>query len=104
MALRPERRAIVEKRRSRPPRPAVSGLERTPGNAVAEFAQLLGLAKPSGNQSRCSRHKMRRRGARPTRCTWTYTTGVISQYRIGMEWSAENVKHKADVIQTQTPI
>jgi S1-C subfamily serine protease len=36
--------------------------------------------------------------------TWTYTTGVISQYRIGFEWAIENIKHKADVIQTQTPI
>jgi hypothetical protein len=40
----------------------------------------------------------------PTGEEWTHTTGVISQYRIGAEWTAENVKHKADVIQTQTPI
>ena len=40
----------------------------------------------------------------PTGQEWTYTTGVISQYRIGAEWTIENVKHKADVIQTQTPI
>jgi Trypsin-like peptidase domain len=40
----------------------------------------------------------------PTGEQWTYTTGVISQYRIGAEWSTDNVKHKADVIQTQTPI
>src|SRR5262249_50005186 len=32
-------------------RPAVSGVERTPGNAVAGFAQLLGPAKPPVNQS-----------------------------------------------------
>jgi S1-C subfamily serine protease len=31
---------------------------------------------------------------------WTYTKGIISQYRIGFEW----LDHKADVIQTQTPI
>jgi hypothetical protein len=31
---------------------------------------------------------------------WTYTKGVISQYRLGFEW----LHHKADVIQTQTPI
>jgi S1-C subfamily serine protease len=31
---------------------------------------------------------------------WTFTKGIISQYRIGFEW----LDHKADVIQTQTPI
>jgi S1-C subfamily serine protease len=37
--------------------------------------------------------------------TWTYTKGIISQYRLGFEWQPKNeVKHKADVIQTQTPI
>jgi len=42
----------------------------------------------------------------PTGEAWTYTTGVISQYRQGYEWHAENdaIKHKADIIQTQTPI
>jgi S1-C subfamily serine protease len=40
----------------------------------------------------------------PRDLTWTYTTGIISQYRIGFEWTIENIKHKADVIQTQTPI
>ena len=38
--------------------------------------------------------------------TWTYTTGIISQYRPAYEWQAKDdpIKHKADVIQTQTPI
>jgi len=40
----------------------------------------------------------------PRELTWTYTTGIISQYRIGYEWTIENIKHKADVVQTQTPI
>jgi len=42
----------------------------------------------------------------PTGEAWTYTAGVISQYRLGYEWTAgpEKSKHKADVIQTQTPI
>jgi len=42
----------------------------------------------------------------PTGEAWTYTKGVISQYRIGYDWAAEGdpVKHKASVIQTQTPI
>jgi S1-C subfamily serine protease len=41
----------------------------------------------------------------PTGEAWTYTTGVISQYRMGYIWSAEDkIKHKADIIQTQTPI
>jgi S1-C subfamily serine protease len=37
---------------------------------------------------------------------WTYTTGVISQYRLGYDWESkdEKIKHHADVIQTQTPI
>jgi S1-C subfamily serine protease len=42
----------------------------------------------------------------PTGEAWTYTTGVISQYRQGYEWKAEGdpIKHRADIIQTQTPI
>jgi S1-C subfamily serine protease len=42
----------------------------------------------------------------PTGQTWSYTTGVISQYRQGYEWQAEAdpIKHKADIIQTQTPV
>jgi S1-C subfamily serine protease len=37
--------------------------------------------------------------------TWTYTKGIISQYRLGFEWQgSDKIKHKADVIQTQTPI
>jgi hypothetical protein len=33
-------------------------------------------------------------------------TGVISQYRLAYDWQAEGdpIKHKADIIQTQTPI
>src|SRR5450759_2044283 len=42
----------------------------------------------------------------PTGEAWTYTTGVISQYRQAYEWQSgeEDIKHKADIIQTQTPI
>jgi Trypsin-like peptidase domain len=41
----------------------------------------------------------------PTGETWTYTKGIISQYRLGFEWKGgDGIKHKADVIQTQTPI
>jgi S1-C subfamily serine protease len=41
----------------------------------------------------------------PTGETWTYTKGIISQYRLGFEWQPKGgIKHKADVIQTQTPI
>jgi S1-C subfamily serine protease len=42
----------------------------------------------------------------PTGEAWTYTTGVISQYRQAYQWQAggDSIKHKADVIQTQTPI
>lgn len=37
---------------------------------------------------------------------WTYTKGVISQYRPEFEWKAGDgeLTHKANVIQTQTPI
>ena len=35
---------------------------------------------------------------------WTYTKGVISQYRNDYTWDDGNFKHHADVIQTQTPI
>jgi len=36
---------------------------------------------------------------------WSFTKGIISQYRRGFEWANEDqVQHKADVIQTQTPI
>ncbi len=42
----------------------------------------------------------------PTGEAWTYTTGVISQYRQAYTWQAEGdpIKHRADIIQTQTPI
>jgi S1-C subfamily serine protease len=38
--------------------------------------------------------------------SWTYTKGVISQFRNDYQWSGGKnaFKHKADVIQTQTPI
>ena len=38
--------------------------------------------------------------------SWTYTKGVISQFRNDYQWSGgkNTFKHKADVIQTQTPI
>jgi S1-C subfamily serine protease len=40
----------------------------------------------------------------PTGQTWTYTRGVISQFRKGYKWSEGDLVHVADVIQTQTPI
>jgi S1-C subfamily serine protease len=42
----------------------------------------------------------------PTGEAWTYTKGVISQYRQGYEWRVKNdaIAHRADIIQTQTPI
>jgi len=37
--------------------------------------------------------------------SWSYTKGVISQYRADYSWStSESSRHKASVIQTQTPI
>jgi hypothetical protein len=36
---------------------------------------------------------------------WSYTKGIISQYRRGFEWAYDNhIRHRADIIQTQTPI
>ena len=37
---------------------------------------------------------------------WTYTKGVVSQYRNEFDWNSGEpaIKHHADVIQTQTPI
>lgn len=36
---------------------------------------------------------------------WSYTKGIVSQIRLNYEWETEDrIKHKADVIQTQTPI
>ena len=42
----------------------------------------------------------------PTGQIWTYTKGYISQIRPGFEWgtSGRDYKHRATVIQTQTPI
>jgi S1-C subfamily serine protease len=35
---------------------------------------------------------------------WTYTKGIISQFRKNYTWRTEDGAHRADVIQTQTPI
>ncbi len=41
----------------------------------------------------------------PTGESWSYTKGIVSQIRKDYEWATEDTrKHKADVIQTQTPI
>jgi S1-C subfamily serine protease len=42
----------------------------------------------------------------PTGEAWSYTKGIVSQYRVGYEWAsgAEGPRHRADVVQTQTPI
>jgi S1-C subfamily serine protease len=38
--------------------------------------------------------------------TWSYTKGIVSQVRLNYEWESkeDRLKHKADVVQTQTPI
>jgi S1-C subfamily serine protease len=42
----------------------------------------------------------------PTGEAWTYTTGIVSQIRPDYEWTGgkDDIKHRATVIQTQTPI
>jgi len=41
----------------------------------------------------------------PTGESWSYTKGIVSQIRTDYEWiTKDSKKHRADVIQTQTPI
>lgn len=40
----------------------------------------------------------------PSGETWTYTRGLISQYRKDYEWKTKSATYRADVIQTQTPV
>ncbi len=40
----------------------------------------------------------------PTGEAWTYTRGLISQFRRNYEWKTDRGLHTANVIQTQTPI
>jgi len=41
----------------------------------------------------------------PTGQAWSYTKGIVSQVRDNFTWGTdEEIKHHADVIQTQTPI
>lgn len=40
----------------------------------------------------------------PTGETWTYTRGLVTQFRPSYKWTTEGLAHQADVIQTQTPI
>ncbi len=42
----------------------------------------------------------------PSGAAWTYTTGIVSQLRPNYEWTMEgkSFTHRADVVQTQTPI
>jgi S1-C subfamily serine protease len=41
----------------------------------------------------------------PTGQSWTYTRGIVSQIRHDYAWAAQDkIKHKATVVQTQTPI
>lgn len=40
----------------------------------------------------------------PTGEAWTYTKGIVSQFRPNYEWKVRDFQHRATVIQTQTPI
>jgi len=40
----------------------------------------------------------------PQRLFWSYTEGVVSQVRHNYTWKIEGDKHRATIIQTQTPI
>src|SRR5262249_52089145 len=63
--LLPNRRSPLEGRGGRPPRAALSRLERVSGYAMAGLAELLGPTEPAGHQSGRSHAEICRRGARP---------------------------------------
>lgn len=67
---------------------------------LPEGSRALELGSPAEIQVGADVHAI----GHPTGEAWTYTKGLISQVRRGYEWSAETRKHRANVIQTQTPI
>ena len=104
-------------------KPAVEGKEPTRDDIkvarIVSYDQVADLALIKANEVPTGRNPIRLGNSsdiavgidvhaigHPKGETWTYTTGIISQYRQGYEWQAQNdsIKHHADIIQTQTPI
>jgi S1-C subfamily serine protease len=67
---------------------------------VPAHVAVIALGKMSDVQVGADVHAI----GHPREQTWTYTKGLISQIRPDYEWGDATAKHKADVIQTQTPI
>jgi S1-C subfamily serine protease len=70
-----------------PPSRLIKPIKVTPGDNLEVGADVHAIGHPTGE-------------------AWTYTTGIVSQVRPDYEWSGgpKDVKHRANVIQTQTPI
>lgn len=62
--------------------------------------QPMPLGQPQDLQVGADVHAI----SHPAGLQWTYTRGVISQRRLGFEWSDDIKQHVANVVQTQTPI
>jgi S1-C subfamily serine protease len=62
----------------------------------------IGLADPANLKVGADIHAI----GHPMGEIWTYTKGIVSQIRPGYEWKVETsgINHRADVVQTQTPI
>lgn len=74
-------------------------------DAMPKRTPLIGLADKADLMVGADVHAI----GHPTGNTWTYTKGFVSQLRSDYEWYLENDQkkkslHRADVIQTQTPI
>lgn len=67
---------------------------------VPAGVQPMPLGQPQDLQVGADVHAI----GHPAGQQWTYTRGVISQRRLGYEWSDDIKQHVANVVQTQTPI
>jgi S1-C subfamily serine protease len=85
----------------------VTSVDETTDLALVEYRPEVRTAKPIelGSSAEIEAGADVNAIGHPTGEAWTFTRGVISQFRKGYEWKTEaGVVHRADVIQTQTPI
>lgn len=70
--------------------------------AIPKNVGVIGLANPAGLKVGADVHAI----GHPMGEIWSYTKGIVSQIRPGYEWLGETkgIRHRADVVQTQTPI
>lgn len=70
--------------------------------ALPKRISPLGIADPSALKVGADVHAI----GHPMGEIWTYTKGIVSQIRPGYEWTTDgsSIRHRADVVQTQTPI